>query len=349
MLKTELITALSYNKECLSKQTLVPILSHFCLTPEQISSFNGTQGVVVDFNTGLNCSVPGEVFYSLLNSLASEELKFVLSETNVVIKAGKSTSKLGILPATAFVFTPPKDYKNNLSIEVTEDFIKGIKKCLNTVNDNPTITNQFGITLTSTALYSTDDVRISKYSLLHKLNTNLQYLLPKTFCELLCKFSGAFTNGKMFFGKDFITVEFDKVKLFTKVITDVKFLDYEAIIKLVCAQNLVTIQIPAAIKQIIYRCEIFLKSETDKLVKIDVAENEIEFEGAGKYGMQRESFEIVNIPNIGTFMVDIEFLGSLFENTAEFTFYRAVDKVVTIGKDDRYLQLLSSTVLETLK
>ena len=105
MLKSELINALSFNKRCLSKSTLIPIFSHFCFTPTTISSFNGVQGIVVDFETGLNCAVPGEIFNALIQNSNSEDLQISYSGNKVIIKDGKSVSKLETLPADNFVFT----------------------------------------------------------------------------------------------------------------------------------------------------------------------------------------------------------------------------------------------------
>lgn len=350
MLKKELVEALSFSKECLSKQNLTPILSHFCFTPSSILTSNGTQGIVVECETGLNCAIPGDVFYNLLNSINAEELKFVMGERSLVVKAGKSTSRFETLPTTNYAFSLPNSYTTSPSVSITEDFIKGVKKCLTTVNKNPSLTNQFGVTLTPTSLYSTDDIRISKYTL-HTPLTNLpqtfKYLLPPTFCDLLSKFAGHFNYaGQLFFGSGYVVAEFGRVKLYTKVITDVDFLDYERIITMTCSQNTPMLSISGGMNEVVERCKIFLSSEIDGTVKIEAGGGEIEFEAKGKYGLHREEVQVEGIPTVGIFFVDIEYLSNLLNIVTSFTFFKAEDKVVTIGKEDAYLQLLSSMMFK---
>jgi DNA polymerase III sliding clamp (beta) subunit (PCNA family) len=91
MERLELVDKLNLLKTSLAKQDIVPILSHFCFRDNQIIAFDGIQASVLDFNSDLNCALPGDLFLKLLNSFSSNQISMQLKDNQVLLKSGSSS------------------------------------------------------------------------------------------------------------------------------------------------------------------------------------------------------------------------------------------------------------------
>ena len=269
--RKELLGSLKTAKACLSTQDIVPILSHFCFDGKHITAFNGTQGIVLDFESDLKCALPGELLVKLLNSYSAKDLSFTPEDNNVLIKAGKSKVNLAALPEEDFLFEIPNT-KKLPSFEITDDFLNGIKKCLFSVGKNVLQRNQFGVTLTEdengAKLYSTDNHRISRYELAEATGTENNLLLPEAFCSMLINIGKDAGSGEFFIGSDFVVAIFDGVMVYSKLMVDVDYLDFEGAINASIDGYPEYQEPPKGLEAAFNRCLLFATKDQDPIVRL---------------------------------------------------------------------------------
>jgi len=299
MERTSLLEKLNMARPCLSTQDIVPILSHFCFTDEEIIAFNGIQGIIIDYEDAVtieNCGLPGELLIKLLSSYSSDKMAVNQKGNEVNIKIGKSNAKLACLPEADFIFEIP-DIDDLPSFTLSEDFLMGIKKTLISVSKNSLQRNQFGITLVSDKkgahLYSTDNQRISRYSLEKTLGKkSIKMLLPEVFCRLILDISKELndTSAELYFSEDFIFACFEGVYVYTKLLTEVDYLDYEAVIEAHWDEEENEFQeIPENLLTAIERTTLLTSKETDQIVHLDSEEETLLVSGKSGYGAIKES------------------------------------------------------------
>ncbi len=126
VLQENLKTALTYLQKAVPSKPQLPILSSILMqTTEQ-----GLMLAATDLYFGVRCftpaklekpgiiAVPGEIFKQLISSLPAGELEITAEETSLIVKAGKSTTKLPIQSGTDFPqFPEVAGEKVTLSLE----------------------------------------------------------------------------------------------------------------------------------------------------------------------------------------------------------------------------------------
>ena len=305
MERVELLEKLQMARPCLSAQDIVPILAHFCFTEEEVIAFNGTQAIIVDHETDLDCGLPGELLIKLLNSYSAGKIAVDQKGNDIAIKAGKSNAKLASLSNEDFLFEMP-DLDDAMEFSLDDDFLAGLSKTLLSVSKNNLQRSQFGITLASskkgTAMYSTDNSRVSRYNLESSMGKKaFKVLLPEVFCQLLIDLSKSTGDSEpdLYLGDDFIYAAFEGVYLYSKLLVDVEFLDFESVIEgLWCGDMDDMEEIPDALTTAIERTALLTSKETDQVVHLDVEDGTLKISGNSGYGEVKEDLAMEDIEDI---------------------------------------------------
>ena len=360
ILKTaEFSQVLKYVKNCLPSISLIPVLSHICFKDGKVFTFNGVESIIIDYETGLNCAIPGKVLCAFVETITKDELDITQTDTNVKIKVGKAVAKLEMLPADKFIYKLP-EISPIKQLTVNNDFINGFKKCLISVTFDNTKINQYGITLQNNCLYSTDNKRVSKYKLQEnlELGEGFKILFPRGFCEIFAKIM---TNSAcvMSFSNNYTSVQFQaklgeeateagnviklrKIELHTEMFTEVDFLDYEQFTNIIIDEK--TFYLSNDFKESINNCNLFLSGLSEKFVEFNITDT-IEISVIGKFGNYNDKLDIIVTKNVGKFKVEIDLLKQLLNNTTFVSFIKMENKVVVAGKEGDYLHLLGSVYI----
>jgi hypothetical protein len=271
MIKSELLEALSVVRSCVQLHTLVPVMSHFCFKDGKIFTYNGTEGMSIDFDTELNCCVQADLFMKILNNATKEEVAFEQEEEVLLVDDGRI--ELSILPTSDFVFEFPVETEKLLTLN--EEVIKGISKCVHFSNKNSIMESQYGITfqtdadLNSLNLFATDNIRIASFWTDGNFDNEINIIIPLPFCKQLPRLFKMFGEGELSIGvDDTVVAKFGNVSYFTSVPTDIKLLDYNAVISSVVGSNDREIDVIPEMKEAINTTLIVLGSYKDKLVNI---------------------------------------------------------------------------------
>jgi DNA polymerase III sliding clamp (beta) subunit (PCNA family) len=349
MERVELLEKLQLARPCLSTQDIVPILSHFCFTEDDVTAFNGTQAIIVDHETDLECGIPGELLIKLLNSYSAGKISVDQKGNDLDIKAGKSKAKLASLAEDAFLFEMP-DLDGAHEFSVTADFLTGLTKTLLSVSKNSLQRSQFGVTLDSTKkgahLYSTDNSRVSRYTLEKSLGKKpIKVLLPEVFCQLLIDLSKSTGDSEpdLYIGDDFIYAAFEGVYLYSKLLIDVEFLDFEAVIGGNWDGDEDELQgIPDELTTAIERTALLTSKETDQIVHLDVEDSTLKISGNSGYGEVKEDLTLEDIEDISCRM-DANLLLAALQSVDEMTLCTSAGEMggpMFIGTSGNFFHLL---------
>ena len=361
LLKTaELKQVLKYAKTCLPSTSVlpmlshIPILTHICFKDNKVFVFNGIESIVIDYETGLNCAIPGKLFCDFIEAIMVESLEIIQEETKVKIKVGRSIAKFEMIPTNKFIYSLPETLSEK-QIDMDSDFINGMKKCLISINADNTKINQYGITLNDNCLYSTDSKRISKYKLQKELKIDFKILIPRGFCEIFTKIIND-TPCIMSFSDKYISAEFKitlgeettdsvtpvklkNIKLYTEVFADIAFLDYTQFNNMYIEDS--DFYLNTDFRDTINKCNLFLSGLSEKVIEFNVTDT-IEINAIGKLGNYNDNLDIKVIKNIGKFNAEIELLKQLINNTTFIKFIKDDNRVIILWKEGNYLHLLGS-------
>ena len=357
LLKTKEFTqVLKYVKNCLSSSSLIPVLNHIYFKDGKVFAFNGIESIIIDYETGLNCAIPGKLLCDFIEKTTKDEIDVTQTDSNVKIKIGKSIAKLEMLSIDKFIYTIPEIIPIK-QININNDFINGLKKCLISINYDNTKINQYGITFKDNCLYSTDNKRISKYKLQENLDLgeDFKVLFPKGFCEIFTKIIGdsicvmSFSVNHLFIkfqiklGEEVTesgaTIKLGNIELHTEMFPEVDFLDYEQFTNIII--NPEDFYLSKDFKESVNNCNLFLNELPEKFIEFNISDV-IEILGVGKFGNYNDKLDITVIKSIGKFKVEIDLLKQLLNNTTFVSFIKTEHKVIVAGKEGDYLHLLGS-------
>ena len=353
LIKKDLLTVLNKAVLGLSNQTITPILNYICFKDNKVKAFNGIQGIEIDYVSELDCLVHGVTFVNLIDNINSDNIEIKQTDSHLIIKTDNINSKIAILPVKDYPFIIESN--NELSINLTNDLVQGVKYCLSTVNTDPTQKNQFGITLISDYLFSTDMLRISQYKLQEKLELpeDFKVLLPQTFCNLLLKFTDI-SACKLIFNTNNIVAEFEGIRLSTQMISGVNFINYLKTIDKILENKYELIPITEELIDAVDRCTNILKSSRrdTALLQFDftetglklTTETMLDYINTGSICLYEEDVKI-NIKGIPKFRVKVDLLLKLKDYIEFIGFIPMSNKVMIIGKKGNYTQLISSLVI----
>lgn len=345
MNRAELITALDLCRPCLSNHALVPMLSHFCFDKSFITAFNGTQAVITAFESELNCGVPGELFYRLMNSYQTEDVEVLQKEKEVTIKAGSNNAKLSTIPETDFVFDLP-ELESLSHFPINMKMLTGLNSCLMSVSDNPMQKNLYGVTVKNNKrglnIYSTDLKTLSCYNAEPVHGKDFTLLLPKLFTGLLIVFGKSYKEGTFYLGEDFVCVDFGDTLLYSKVLTDIDFLDFETEINRHINDGLVFQEVPESLAPAIDRSLIFVSSEIDQFARVSIDSKKMEIYTNGPFGDSLEKISLKKpLPKM-EFKMDVGLLQKGVLVSKELVFTKSESDYVFIGKgkEEGFLHLI---------
>jgi len=176
-------------KPGLDIKDLVEGSNHFIFEEDRVFSFNDKIAISSPSPIALNCSVPSQEFYSLVNQITDKEIDFVIKEKSLnicgsTIKAGFSilteSESLGLIRSIDFRALDPW-------FHLPEDFLKGLSLCIFSCSKDATLGWMTCIWVSGNQMLSTDDVRITSFNMVEKIENS--FFLPLSAAQCLIKFS----------------------------------------------------------------------------------------------------------------------------------------------------------------
>ncbi len=325
MNRKELLEALTALKPCIKKNNIIPTLSNVSFSETSIEVFNGIQGIKVDFDSGINCSVDGTDLLKIISSLTGEEIHLNQEESSLKIVCGKAVYTINAIKPSYYF---PPDDEINYS-ELPESFIEGLKKCSMFSSKSITPENRYGVTVKDNVLYSTNGIGIAKFTL--EQSTGLKHIFSEPFIRIISSMKG----------DDFMVGRNDKAifilgqtcRVFS-MLNEVNLLDYEKVLKKYNIDNLIFTQITDELKETIKRMSSIFHN-TNELI---ITSND---NGLSLYQetTNLSSVEIIDfrLDNDFSSKFDIDLVLKLIENNNEIATVIIDKDIILIGKSKEFL------------
>ncbi len=171
----------------ISQKKFVEQATHYIFTGKRICSYNDKISVSYPFVTDFQCSISSETFFQVVSKLTSKELELSFKNNQLNITTPKVKSGFTCL-LEGEIF----NLLNSLTIgeewfELPEDFTKGIELCLFSASRDLTQKFLSSICIRNNRVESSDDVRISRYTM--KGSVPVGFLLPISSAKELLRYT----------------------------------------------------------------------------------------------------------------------------------------------------------------
>ncbi len=330
MQRVELLDKLNLIKPCLANNIVIPSFSNIRFTKLSVEAFNGTQGMITQFETGIsNVCVKGDFLIKLLSSYNADEIDISVIDNILLLKCGKSKVKINLFPVEDFVTPFGKEWvsdTNILELKIDKLFTEGIKKCLSSVNRNGIQEEQTGITLRLTKmggfLYSTDNLRISRYKFTDtKFKKEIELMLPELFCKQLLTLCGD-KETILNIRDSEVFIKVDDAVLMSTINTELELLDFDKVINSLGIEKISPQLVLEEFKEIVERGLIISSVDKDKEIFMETKDNFLSINVNSSLSELSESIEMEKFTDDFVFKTDIEKLNSSLKEISHFGFIK---------------------------
>lgn len=204
--REELLRATQLVRPALAAQGYIQALTHVCLNENGVTAYNDIAAINVALEHDLDCCVPGDLFIKALTGFSAKDVKVTPADTgsSVVLSSGRSKMKLATLSTRDFPFKHPQvKPKATDQIDLGDDMLRGVQRCLISVNTNASHPAQQGVTLDQVdgraVFFSTDNLFITRYETDSKISlpADEPVILPTFFCEQALALAKAFPEDEL--------------------------------------------------------------------------------------------------------------------------------------------------------
>jgi DNA polymerase III sliding clamp (beta) subunit (PCNA family) len=270
MERKALLEKLNLVSAALSKNPLIPVLTHLWFTGEQLMAFNDQIAISTPCKTDFVGATPGNILLDLLEASTARNVELSVADGQLLVKADGSRFELDMLPPEDFVFEMPQPQsKETLPVD-GEEFLAGMESCMRSVSMGTSVAEQMGITLQiegdQLALYGTDRTTIScSFLVLERDVPFTRVILRAEFCQQLLKLADpaslqieVYGDHALFSGKDVI--------MFGRVVETDRPLDFNEILNrhYPAGTESQLVKIPGKLKLILERACIITDSKVEE-------------------------------------------------------------------------------------
>lgn len=350
--RKELLKLLTLVKPGLGSSDLLAIVGCLCFDGKFLFTYNDEVGVWVPFKHNIKGALNGE---KLIKIVSSSSAKFVdiLEDTDdsVSFKMGVSRLKLNLLSEDGFIFEIPKLKPTRVILDLTSDWMEGIKLCLSSIADGDVRIDIRGITFhigKPSILYSTDNWSLSRYKLDSAYNWGkksdyIDIIMRPEFCKAVIAAAELLpdVSAKMYVGKKFVAVEFGKqCTIYTRIL-DIAPLKFAKLIKQTVGSldSIEYITIPKLLKSTITRAEVITSNDDTASCHISTYDEKLRIESSGVMGRHRDVIKLKEKhPDINV-MIHAQLLAKPIALCDKFFIH---ENTVILSKGDKYVCLIQN-------
>lgn len=177
---SELISALSKIRSGISTKGLIEGFANYSLDNDFIRTYNDHVCISYPFKTNVVASVKAEDLNAVLNKIDGETIELSVVDNSLLIKGGNT--KAGLIKTDGVKHIPiTGEWK-----DLPEDFLQGLSLCSFSAADTMSMGILYCIYVNKNTIYSSDNFRISKYSLKQEMSD--VFLIPAKSAEEVVKF-----------------------------------------------------------------------------------------------------------------------------------------------------------------
>jgi DNA polymerase III sliding clamp (beta) subunit (PCNA family) len=314
MLRKDFLAKVEQVAPALMASDLIPILNHIWITGKELRAFNDQIGLSVPFKADFKLAIPGALLISLLKSSKARDIELVPSGNELLLKLASSKVKLPTLGPESFTFEMPKPTgKGSISAKSISPMIGS---CLRSVNVDPMVVDQLGITLIQdgkeTMFCSTNEATLSFCRSKLVEGFSKRVILSSGFCRQLVDIVGHTKGAKCEVTDDYALLTSDEgISCFGHLIAVEKPMDYQQVIEHDTPANLgkMAYPIPSKLRLIIERALVIAGSTAQRsLTKITTSNGVMRFVTKSDLGEVVDTMQIGEGQKESSISVDAKFL-----------------------------------------
>lgn len=267
MLRLDLLETLRMVAPALSDKELIPVLTHFWFQGDTVMAFNDQIAIQTKLKTDFTGAVPGRVLLEMVGASRSTEVKFTLTDDNLLVELGHTSTKgsgkfitntkldLKILPVKDFIHDMPEfgpddgikfetpDIPEKLSKEekdklearakIMRTFLFSIECCMQSISNDTSIPDQLGLTMIPNGkelyLYATNNQTLSHAKIRAKTDLAGRVILSKPFCEQMIALTKTIAKFRLIIDTDHSLIVTDDAILFGRLVSSEHPLDFTEI------------------------------------------------------------------------------------------------------------------------
>lgn len=287
-------------KAALASAAYIPALTHIAFDGEYATAYNDISAIAVRAKLAVERCIPGDLLIRALSSFGADKVLFQEDKDGaLIVSSGRGRVKLPTLELKAFPYHPPepKNERGAVALAIDASILKGIERCLMSVNNDPTHPAQMGVTLDcdksgNAVLFSTDNFTISRYQTKTEVELpgDAPVILPRFFCEQLVSLARAFPEEKIklwLLGGALFAEFGGEAELFSKTPAELEPLNFPGIVSKHVQLDKLKDQlfsIPNAWDSAFTRALLVLGSEDDKATKITLDGGNIHLHSSSAMG-----------------------------------------------------------------
>lgn len=293
-----LVDTLELIRPALSKNDTVPIFQCFTFEQGFVTAYDDTIAIIGPNDSEDNFGVHGTVLLGLLSSSSAEEVTLDLDKNDLVIKMGKSVSRLPYVPSSDFLFKEPNGKWEKTPI--TLSVINALNLCLQTVSTDETQLALHGVTIELDTMFSCNGDTITRVRLKNSIGIN-RVLLPTAFVSSVLRLweKLELTKGQLCFNDEWVWADFDDWAVYGRVLKIENPIDFDALIKQATKGSTKTVQWPKALNEALSRARVLADPES-KRTDIAITKGYIRMRTETPMGEIKDEIKIDGHPDITT-------------------------------------------------
>jgi len=294
--REDFIKSLGLVKPALASGGVVQELNHIWFDGKFAYAYDGGFGIKLPLETDLSCGVPGTPLINLLGTSALKEATLEQSGSSLLVKMGKSTSKLALLDLERKVWSfPIKLPKGATPTTLDEEFIEALRKVLFVKASPQTRVEHYGVMLEASkndlTLFSTDSKSMAAVTLkgAGKTAEFEKVLLPFNFAEEIV--SQAPEGVDLYVMEDCLIAATENVELYSNVLDVSGTRKLGEIIDRQLEEHEKTVELPAGLEAALSRAEI-LSGKDEAFLNVGVNGSGLQLQGSYGLGSLQETLPL---------------------------------------------------------
>ena len=190
--RPKLLNILAAAKPGLAKKEIIQQAAHFIFTGDAVATYNDLICIVYPYETDFRCSVHGEEFYRVLDSIKEDEVDIAVEDGQLLINSKKTKAGLSTLVGdeervekmidSLREKTSGRKFWKNLP----DGFSNGVFLCMFAASKDLTTGVRCCVAVKDDRIYSTDSIRLSRYIMDDEIEGEM--LIPATAAYELVKY-----------------------------------------------------------------------------------------------------------------------------------------------------------------
>jgi DNA polymerase III sliding clamp (beta) subunit (PCNA family) len=324
--RTELVQVLETIKPAVASGGAIPELRHVWFDGNFAYAYDGGLGIRVPYESEITGGMVAASLLGLLNSTKAEEVSLDLSKSaDAVLTMGRAKATVPVLDGERNPWPFPTELKKKknetaLSIELSEELIKGLQRAETVKASRPVRVEHYGVVLfpsgNSVTLYTTDSRALAQITVPAQLDEDLsRVVLPHGFVSQLIKLGKG--GGSVTFLEDAIIAQLTSAYVCSNLLDSADVQDLPAVVEEKANGSAKRLTLPEGFLEALTRAGVLVGADP-AYIDLAVGKKELALSAKLPLGELQEKLPLSGPVTTGEICVALDCLTDLSKDAQEF-------------------------------